>query len=83
MIFIIYSFPVSCTQTRVSTNTDVPLPEELMSQLKSTEWKERYQAVTKLEQLIDSDPQSLGPHIVKVKIFIMSILHETIHVACL
>ena len=55
-------------QTRVSASVEVSLPEELLSQLKSTEWKERYQGVTELEQLIDNGPQALGPHIVKVKI---------------
>jgi len=53
-------------QTRVSANAEMPLPEELLCRLRSTEWKERYQGVTELEQLIDTGPQSLGPHIVKV-----------------
>ena len=62
-------------QTRVAASVEVPLPEELLSQLKSTEWKERYQGVTKLEQLIDSGPQSLGSHTVKV--------HKDVNVTCI
>ena len=68
---MLYSLPCFCIQTRISASVEVPLPEEILAQLKSTEWKERYQGVTKLEQLVDSDPQSLRPHIVKVKILIM------------
>jgi len=56
----------------------MPLPEELLNKLKSTEWKERHQGVTDLEQLIDSNPQALGPHIVKVQTLRISRLHTKV-----
>ena len=33
----------------------------ILSQLKYTEWKDRYQGVTELKQLVDNNPQSYSP----------------------
>jgi len=45
---------------------EIPIPEDLLIRLKSSEWKERYQGVTELEQFVDSNPAAIGSNVVKV-----------------
>ena len=54
------------TQGKFCTSVEVPIPEDLLIRLKSSEWKERYQGVTELEHFVDGNPAAIGSNVVKV-----------------
>jgi len=53
-------------QGKPCTSLELPIPDDLLTRLKSSEWKERYQGVTELEQFVDDNPAAIGSHVVKV-----------------
>ena len=53
---------------QIGSDSQYNISDELLSNIKFIKQKEMYQGATKLEQLVDSDPHPLNPHIVKVMI---------------
>ena len=46
----------------------VPLPEGLVDRLKASNWSERFEAVTDLENFVNVYPTALAPHLHKVSL---------------
>ena len=53
-------------QGKFCTSVELPVPGDLLTRLKSSEWKERYEGVTELERFVDNNPAAIGSHVVKV-----------------
>ncbi len=48
------------------TATEMPLPDGLLNKLRSSNWSERFDGVTELEEFVNDYPKALGPHLLKV-----------------
>ena len=61
-----YSSGSSKPRKTVSGSTEMPLPDGLLDRLKASNWSERYEAVSELEEFVTTYPYSLAPHLHKV-----------------
>ena len=52
--------------TQESVGGDMPLPDGLLDRLKASNWSERDDGVTELEEFVSTYPRALAPHLHKV-----------------
>ena len=54
--------------TQESVGGDIPLPDGLLDRLKASNWSERDDGVTELEEFVSTYPRALAPHLHKVSV---------------
>ena len=64
----------------------MPLPDGLLDRLKASNWSERDEGVSELEEFVSAYPRALAPHLHKVSVCVYvcvrACMHAFMHLCC-